>query len=313
LPSGIPGLEAGLQHNAVGGTLLWILPLFLSLSVYASGPWAISNSSSIALPRIFRGVKARLVLRLFLWLSTFFIISVLLLTQSRGTYLAFGITVIVMLLIVLPVRWRWRLLLGLVLTAVMLAVFLFQSNGWEGFISLLGLTGQTGFSLDSLASRLEIWTRAIYGVQDFPFTGMGINTFREVIHVLYPLFTIPPDIDIAHAHNEFLQVALDLGIPGLIAFTSIYIISLWMFVQIWKYPQSGGTTAITPHFLYEQGLRRVMALGLGGGLFGHMLFGMTDAITLGAKPGIFYWMLLGLITGLYKKSKIENIRLKIEN
>lgn len=313
LPSGVPGLEAGLQHNAVGGTLLWVLPLFLVLSVYTSKSSTNSNSYSIVLPKIIRGTKASWVLRSLLWLTTLFIISVLLLTQSRGTYLAFGISVIVMLLIVLPKRWRWGLLIGLVLTAVLLVVFLFQANGWEGFISLLGLTGQKGFSLDTMAVRLEIWTRAIYGVQDFPFTGMGMNTFREVVHVLYPLFTIDPNFDIAHAHNEFLQAALDLGIPGLIAFISIYIISLWMLVKVWKGPQPDGTTVNMPQllqnneFLHDQGLRRVMVLGLGGGLFGHMIFGMTDAITLGAKPGIFFWLLLGLIVGLY--NRIEDIKL----
>ncbi len=56
-------------------------------------------------------------------------------------------------------------------------------------------------------------------------------------------------------------------------------------------------------------MKKALVLGLGGGLFGHMIFGMTDAISLGAKPGIFYWILLGLIAGLYLR--IENLRLKI--
>ncbi len=315
LISGIPGLEAGLQHNAVGGTLLWITPLVLALSVYSSKSSTNANSCSIVLPKIFQGTKARWAFRTLLWFSTLFVISVLILTQSRGTYIAFGITVIAMLSLVLPSRYRWGLLIGLVSTAVLLAFFLFQSSGWEGSISLLGLTGQAGFSLDSLASRLEIWPRAIYGVQDFPFTGMGMNTFREVVHVLYPLFTISSDIDIAHAHNEFLQAALDLGIPGLIAFISIYIISFWMLVKVWKSPSGEETGPRTSEertaFIISEDtvLKRALVLGLGGGLFGHMIFGMTDAITLGAKPGIFFWMLLGLITGLdlgIENWKIEN-------
>ena len=57
------------------------------------------------------------------------------------------------------------MLLGLILMTILLVVFLFQSDGWEGFISLLGLTEKAGFSLDSLASRLEIWPRAIYGIR----------------------------------------------------------------------------------------------------------------------------------------------------
>ena len=31
---GLPGAESGLQHNAVGGTLLWVLPSLLALSVH---------------------------------------------------------------------------------------------------------------------------------------------------------------------------------------------------------------------------------------------------------------------------------------
>jgi hypothetical protein len=30
-----------------------------------------------------------------------------------------------------------------------------------------------------------------------------------------------------------------------------------------------------------------------------MLYGLTDAVALGAKPGLLFWMLLGLIAGLY--------------
>ncbi|MBU4225932.1 MAG: O-antigen ligase family protein [Chloroflexi bacterium] len=81
---------------------------------------------------------------------------------------------------------------------------------------------------------MEVWSRAIYGIQDFPFTGMGVNAFRKVVPVLYPLFTVSPDVDIGHAHNEFLQAGLDLGIPGLIAFSALYIGVFWMLADIWK-------------------------------------------------------------------------------
>jgi putative inorganic carbon (HCO3(-)) transporter len=41
------------------------------------------------------------------------------------------------------------------------------------------------------------------------------------VPILYPFFTVPPDTDIAHAHNIFLQTALDLGIPGLVAYLAL--------------------------------------------------------------------------------------------
>jgi hypothetical protein len=46
-----------------------------------------------------------------------------------------------------------------------------------------------------------------------------------------------------------------------------------------------------------------LALGLGGGLLAHLLYGLTDAVALGAKPGVLFWMLLGLIAGLHRQAQ----------
>ncbi len=330
----LPGAESGLQHNAVGGTLLWIFPMLLVLSWFVmtarrshlpelvsgiTGSDGEQAASTLTLIQRFCGWLRRVaghrsmiwVIRFTLWITTLFVGIVLLLTQSRGSYLALGITVLGILFLVVPKRRRWILLVLVILFFIGASVFIVQAGGWEGFVDQLGLSTESGLSLETLGARQEIWSRAICGVQDFPFTGMGMNTFRDVVHVFYPLFTISPNFDVAHAHNEFLQAALDLGIPGLIAFISIYIISLWMLFKIWKHPQSEEINA-EDHLLHQRklllndrGIQRVMGLGLGGGLFGHLIFGMTDAITLGAKPGIFYWMLLGLITGLYQLTEEE--------
>jgi O-antigen ligase len=180
-----------------------------------------------------------------------------------------------------------------------LAYWILQAGSWEAWIEKLGLAAQEGYSLDSLGARLEIWSRAVYGLEDFPLTGMGMNTFREVVHVLYPFFTISPDLDIAHAHNEFLQAGLDLGLPGLIAYLSLYLISFWMLLKSWRAAENtSGRPAGSPlqSSLGKDGnLRKTLVLGLGGGLLAHLVFGMADAISLGAKPGIFFWYLLALI------------------
>ncbi len=307
----LPGAESGLQHNAVGGTLTWVLPLFCTLSVYLSKYKIEKRVTEKTWVRFTQSRVAVWGLRIGLWLGTLFLGLVLLLTQSRGSYLAFGITVLGMLFLVMPKRWRWILLVFVCLVVLVLGVLIVREGSWQGFIDQLGLSGEEGLSTRTLDPRLEIWSRAIYGVQDFPLTGMGMNTFREMVHVLYPFFTISPELelDIAHAHNEFLQAALDLGVPGLIAFISIYIISFWMLVKIWKNPSVEGVSPKTSNervtFIVSQDLilKKALVLGLGGGLFGHLIFGMTDAITLGAKPGIFFWMLLALITGLYLRIK----------
>ena len=141
--------------------------------------------------------------------------------------------------------------------------------------------------------------------------------------VLYPLFLMHPDVDIGHAHNEYLQAALDLGIPGLIAFIGLYIGAFWMLTDIWKaachpppntakspkgdnceVPEGGSLRSprrgLTIHYSL---FTRSLTLGLGGGLFAHLLYGLTDAVALGAKPGVLLWMLLGLIAGLHRQAQ----------
>jgi uncharacterized membrane protein YeaQ/YmgE (transglycosylase-associated protein family) len=40
---------------------------------------------------------------------------------------------------------------------------------------------------------------------------------------------------------------------------------------------------------------RGLAAGSACGLLAYYVFGLTDAIGLGEKPGIIYWMLLGVV------------------
>ena len=138
--------------------------------------------------------------------------------------------------------------------------------------------------MGSLASRTEIWARALYALRDFPLTGMGMNNFRRVVPVLYPFFSLPPTIDIAHAHNQFLQAGLDLGLAGLIAYLALWMIGAALTVRCLRRADAGWT--------------RALALGLGAALLASFIFGLTDAIALGAKPGILFWSLLALLVAL---------------
>lgn len=310
--NGLPGAEAGLQHNAVGGTVVWFLPLFLALSVYSIldsrlkiDDWGIIKRFRLV-PR--KGL-IECILRILLWLGTIFVTGLLVLTQSRGSYLALGVTIIGIFFIIMPNRLRWIFLLLVCLVIFILAVLIVRAGGWQGIVNQLGLSAEEGLSTRTLDIRLEIWPCAIKGIRDFPITGMGLNTFREVVHVLYPQVTYFQGVDIAHAHNEFLQTGLDLGLPGLIAFLSLYLTSFWMLVRLWQiavfWEKEGSGN--NPDLLQDSTFLKTLTLGLGGGLFAHLVFGMLDAITLGAKPGIFFWYLLGLIVGFYQLTvKIHN-------
>jgi putative inorganic carbon (HCO3(-)) transporter len=306
--TGLQGAESGFQPNEVAGALLWVLPLMIAISVALFFfPHAQKNGKARAQRKDWlekmRGKRLVGVI-IFCLAATFFVAAVFLLCQSRGGYIGLALTLPVLVIIALPRRWRWYTLIALVVLAIVLGFLV--SNHWEAvriWVTGSTLAADPALSLNTLEGRLEIWSRAIYGIQDFPFTGMGMNTFRKVVPVLYPLFTIGPGIDIGHAHNEFLQAALDLGIPGMIAFLALYIGAFWMLADIWRTTRQPSLN--TEHWSL---VTRFLALGLGGGLLAHLLYGLTDAVALGAKPGVLFWMLLGLIVGLHRQAKNQLVR-----
>lgn len=139
--------------------------------------------------------------------ATAFPLAVLVFTKSRGAWLGLptGLAVLVIL------RWsRWG-------SAAVLVIFLAVSVFLASHIDLAQdlLAGGGAYStITSLQGREEIWTRAIAQIKDFPLTGMGMGTFPQVSRALYPYFILTTGEN-PHAHNLYLQIAVDLGLLGL--------------------------------------------------------------------------------------------------
>ncbi len=88
-------------------------------------------------------------------------------------------------------------------------------------------------SLGDWDGRLEIWSCAVNLMRDFPFTGIGMGAFQELAERFYAYDIYAPE-HIPHAHNLFLQVTLDLGIPGIVAWLSILLAMLFVSWQVYK-------------------------------------------------------------------------------
>jgi putative inorganic carbon (HCO3(-)) transporter len=136
----------------------------------------------------------------------------------------------------------------------------------------------------SISGRLEIWARAVAALRDFPLTGVGLGAFRAIVHAVYPLYLIPPDYDIAHAHNFFLQAGLDFGLFGLIAVVALYLLAAVQCSALWR------TRLFAEH--------QAWGLGLLAALLGQAVYSLADAVAMGSKPNLLLWWLLGLIFGL---------------
>jgi len=264
------GAESGFSPNQVAGALLYVLPLTVAFTIFASAD------------QRFRRASWWLVGGLALLMA-----GVLVLTQSRGGLLGFGVALAAMIL--LPLRWgRWALaLLGL--AVLLTAPFWFNpALALLGGVEVAGVEVGADVDITTLASRQEIWTRALYGIQDFSFTGMGLGAFRAVMPLLYPMFTVAPDVDLAHAHNFFLQTALDFGVPGLVAMLAIYLVAIVQIVALWKMP------ARDTQSLPLRAPWRTWAIGLAGALIAQTVYSQLDAVAMGSKPNFLHWYLFSI-------------------
>ncbi len=207
-----------------------------------------------------------------LLITTLFTIGVLVLTQSRGALIGLGAA----LLVAVILRWRWG---WITIPVVALSgILLIYQIGMDTILDFIS----SGVSVEGVEGRVEIWSRAIYMIQDFSFTGVGMGSFMDVADLLYPFFLIAPG-KIQHSHNLFLQIAVDLGIPGLIAWLSILIIVVAASWQLYRF---GKLTS--NHW----------ATGLGVGLLGSqitlMIHGIMDAVTWGMiRPSPLVWGIWG--------------------
>lgn len=242
-----------INENRMAGTLLLLLPLYVVISF---------------------NKQPRLWLRLLCGATALFILGLLILSQSRAGWAAAAISLSLLLVL------RWPRLLYLTPLAILAAGLLISQIGLENLLVSQSAENPIG----GFENRLELWSRGFYAMSDFPFTGLGLGNFQRVIPILYPLFLVAPDSIVEHVHNIFLQVGLDLGFPGLIAYLavhgSVYVL-LW---QILRNP--------------KRDLNWSLAAGVMAGLTGMFVQGLVDAPVWGAKPAFVPWLLVALAVKL---------------
>jgi putative inorganic carbon (HCO3(-)) transporter len=204
-----------------------------------------------------------------LWaVSTALALGAAIASGSRGAWLGLGAG-LVGATFLLGGKWRIAGAAGMVGgTAVLWRI------GFTRFAELLG----KGSVVDSLAVRQEIWMRSVWAIQDFPYTGIGIGAFPTVAPQLYPFFSFVANEAIPHAHNLVLQVGMDLGIPGLLAFLLILVQALLAAAR--------ATTRAS------DGWNRYVAAGSFAALLGVLIHGVVDATLWGTRPALLMWWLI---------------------
>ncbi|MCU0512924.1 MAG: O-antigen ligase family protein [Anaerolineae bacterium] len=263
----LPDMLLSFNANEIAGALAWLCPLLAGIALLPG-----------------RDVPAR-ALRLAGAAGFVLTAAALFLGQSR--FATGGVLLALLLLCGLWLRGHRRriALAGLALVlAAQAALTLNLLPGPAG----PGPGGGSGLSPRdevSLSNRGDIWRSALLMLRDHPLTGVGMSMYRSAVR--QEPYTIPyyvaRDEAPPHAHNEWLQIAADLGLPGLA------LVLLWqglMVVGLWRVWQQG------------RGEVRLLALAVGGGLLAHAVYGLGDAITLWDRYQFLLWWLSGLAAAL---------------
>lgn len=189
-------------------------------------------------------------------------------TFSRGFWVAMAAEVLAFVLFFY--RKGILYLVGVALAGAVLA----GPAVWQRLETLRHITEDS-----SAAMRLAYLEIAQAIVEDHPL-GIGWYNYRYVFPE-YDFYFKNPDVIMYHCHNLFLNIAAELGIPGLILFLCIWIYLLYMAVRLLKNARFLWVKAFSSGYL-------LMCLGIVvGGIGDHVLFNV--------RMGVLFWLLNTLL------------------
>jgi putative inorganic carbon (hco3(-)) transporter len=249
--SGVPRASDLFNPRWVGISLGLLAPVYLALLSWRQHSW----------------------LRLLLGLAFLTSLAIVLLTQTPQALL--GLLAGCFVVLVYLDRRFWVLLP----LALLVLAGLFLWLGPRDLPNVL-LSPDNPVGL-GIVLRLEIWSHALAMLHDLPFTGIGLNTFPLVLSGFYPGYLLGPE---PHAHNLYLQTALDFGLPGLLA---LLIFLMFWLVQLIHRLADPALQAGHPGY-------RLLLVGSLAGLVSYLVAGLFDALMLGAKPSFLAWAVLGI-------------------
>ncbi len=293
-------LPDSIHPNVLAGALAALLPVTLALATgQGVTPKVAGQRPGRRLSWCLTGLTV---------LSLTIMAVVLILTKSRGAFfgaivglalvVAYRFVVSTMALAPAATRrwplstpWPWVGLALLALGGIVVGTALARPARVVQIVTVLAASPVVG----GWPGRLELWSRALDAIADFPLTGIGLGTFQQVVPLRYPYVVLAgSETAISHAHNLFLQVAVDLGLPGLVAFIALLGVSLAVTVQ-----------TVRRYTARRRGDLALQTAGLGAGLVAVSVHGLIDAVSWNTKPAIFIWVIMGLIMAHAKTADLR--------
>jgi O-antigen ligase len=258
------GVQLGVHPNSLGALLAVYIPLAVAVLSWPRGTRGVDD---LAPPALVRATAA---------VTLVVAVPVLLLTQSRGAWLALAASLMLMAAL------RYRILWAVIGGAALAGGFIVLSAG-PGTLVARARAGEMPFAA-AVAGRVELWQDGMALVAEAPATGIGLNNFI-LLHGRRPEYEGRFIYQgAAHVHNTLLQAAVDYGLPGFVAVAALSTAIAW---AAWRAHRRVVDTPLD-----------ALVIGSTIALLVFALHGLVDTIAIGAKPGFVVWAFAGLLAAI---------------
>ncbi len=260
----------------LGNFLTMILPISIVSSISSSHRW-----------------------KMFYGFSTAIMFLCLLFTSSRGAWVAFICSLILLIILIVKkikkddIKW----LLGLF---IIIILFIIGFSQKEMILPNKRVTlteraiSSTKLSEPSIVARLNMWRTAIEIIKDYPFLGVGIDAIRTVFlkyqspqHVKYKELRKVAE----KLHNEVLQITSTAGFFGLFAYLFLLVTIVIKVIKLFK--------NLNDKFLF------FTSIGIISGLFAYFVSGQFSFSLI--TTGILFWIYVGMVD-ISSKKENQNIK-----
>lgn len=128
--------------------------------------------------------------------------------------------------------------------------------------------------------RIYMWESGVKIIKDHPGGGIGVGNIARI----YPDYANPKAREVKNwgeLHNNYIQIAVERGLPGLLFYLWIIGSALWYFN---KSLSSGA----------EGDRRQVVSLAAMGVVINFLLLGITECVSNDSEIIMIFWFLVGL-------------------
>ncbi|OQY08841.1 MAG: hypothetical protein B6I28_04070, partial [Fusobacteriia bacterium 4572_132] len=207
----------------------------------------------------------------------------MIMTKTRGVWLAYILTIIIVLFLKNKKYLVCFLLSGLLFLSFVFGTNIFKNNQYYKRFKSIGNVETNS----SNTTRLRLWKGSVDIIKDNIYFGIGFNNFsKEIKKEKYNYGKI---VSRAHAHNNYLQVGLSTGLIGMILLIIIHIYVIYYFILNYRHQE-------------DENIKLMNIILLSFWTI-YIFHGLTEVTIEDTYTSRFIWVLMGLANIINKPQK----------